>query len=97
MKLLYLCNLFIICSNAFIIQPSYNIALKSNSINKYNCNNQLSLIKNNNNHLKNNYYLKKNNYDDDDIYDENITLLTVNIIYNIILYSYIYYLIISNH
>lgn len=96
MKLLYLCNLFIICCNAFTIQPSYNIALKSNSINKYNCNNQLSFIKNNNNHLKNNYYLKKNNYDDD-IYDENITLLIVNIIYNIILYSYIYYLIISKH
>lgn len=92
MKLLYFCNLFIICSNAFIIQPSYNLALKSNSINKYNCNNQLSLIKNNN-HLKNNYYLKKNNEDEDDDFKTN---LAINIIYNLILYSYIYYQIITS-
>lgn len=92
MKLIYFCNLFIICSSAFIIQPSYNIALKSTSINKYT---HLSLI--NNNYLKKQLLLKKNNDDDNDI-DDYKKNLAINIIYNIILYSYIFYLIIiSKH
>ena len=94
MKLLFFCNLFFVCINAFNIQPSYSLipySLKpsynkptiiSSSTFNYNYNNKC--------------YLKKNNNDNDD-YEENITLLTVNIIYNLILYSYIYYLLTFKH
>ena len=93
MKLLYLVNLFIVCSSAFTIQPSNSLMLKSN-INICRCHSLPSSY----NFYKNyqsfkkptiNNFLKKNNDED------NIQILTINLIYNLILYAYIYYLIIS--
>jgi|LakMenE01Jun11ns_1017448.scaffolds.fasta_scaffold9650902_1 hypothetical protein len=96
MKLLFICNLFLICSNAFILTPSNPSLIKSNilltnpsiSIN----NNNLILYKHSS--LINMNLKKKKNKsnDNDDRYKEDVTVLTVNIIYNVILYSYIYYL-----
>jgi len=92
MKLLFFCNLFIICINAFNIQPSYS--LKSYSL-KPSYNKPTIISSSTFNYNK--CYLKKNNNDNDNYYEENITLLTVNIIYNVILYSYIYYLLTFKH
>jgi hypothetical protein len=98
MKLLFFCNLFIISIHAFTIQPSYS--LKSYSLKpSYNKPTIISssTFNYNYNYNNNKCYLKKNNNDNDNYYEENITLLTVNIIYNLILYSYIYYLLTLKH
>jgi hypothetical protein len=93
MKLLFFCNLFIISIHAFTIQPSYSLKpyLLKPSYNK-----PTIISSSTFNYNYNKCYLKKNNNDNDD-YEENITLLTVNIIYNLILYSYIYYLLTFKH
>jgi hypothetical protein len=96
MKLLFFCNLFFVCINAFNIQSSYS--LKPYSLKpSYNKPTIISSSTFNYNYNNNKCYLKKNNNDDYDYYEENITLLTVNIIYNVILYSYIYYLLTFKH
>jgi hypothetical protein len=100
MKLLFFCNLFFVCIHAFTIQPSYSLipySLKP-SYNKPTIISS-STFNYNYNYNNNKCYLKKNNNDNDNdnYYEENITLLTVNIIYNLILYSYIYYLLTLKH
>jgi hypothetical protein len=76
--------LFIVCCNSFILQPPS--LLPSN--NKFNSITPIfkPSIKNTN------LYLKKYNEEDDENYKEEITYLSINIIYNVILYSYIIYL-----
>lgn len=95
MKLLFFCKLFIVSSYAFIIKPPNKFLLKSYS--SYNSNNNLNITpiyyNYNNNYKLKSLTLKKNNNDD----IETITLLSVNIIYNLILYSYIYYLLSANN
>ena len=87
MKLLYLCNLFFICCNAFTTfqQPFMvhnSLILKSNnSIQK---NNYLFFNKNNNHHYILN--MKKNN---DNI--EKINSFVLNTTFNIIIYYMIFY------
>ena len=93
MKLLYLVNLFIVCTSAFTIQPSNSLMLKSN-LNICRCHSlppSYNFYKNYQLFKKPtiNNFLKKNNDED------NIQILTINLIYNLILYAYIYYLIIS--
>jgi len=101
MKLLFFCNLFIICSNAFtystpfLLKSSSSLNIYNNQLNYYNRNHpiitsHLSLKKNNDNN-------DNNNNDNDNNDNEDITLLSVNIIYNLILYSYIYYLLTYKH
>ena len=88
MKLLYLCNLFFICCNAFTTfqQPFMvhnSLILKSNnSIQK---NNYLFFNKNNNHHF--NLNAKKNNDD----YIEKINSFVLNTTFNIIIYYMIFY------
>ena len=84
MKSLFFVNLFIVCCNSFILQPPS--LLPSN--NKFNSITPIfkPSIKNTN------LYLKKYNEEDDENYKEEITYLSINIIYNVILYSYIIYL-----
>jgi hypothetical protein len=76
--------LFVVCCNSFILQPPS--LLPSN--NKFNSITPIfkPSIKNTN------LYLKKYNEEDDENYKEEITYLSINIIYNVILYSYIIYL-----
>jgi hypothetical protein len=76
--------LFVVCCNSFILQPPS--LLPSN--NKFNFITPIfkPSIKNTN------LYLKKYNEEDDENYKEEITYLSINIIYNVILYSYIIYL-----
>jgi hypothetical protein len=76
--------LFVVCCNSFILQPPS--LLPSN--NKFNCITPIfkPSIKNTN------LYLKKYNEEDDENYKEEVTKLSINIIYNVILYSYIIYL-----
>ena len=87
MKLLYLVNLFIVCSSAFTIQSSNSLMLKSN-LNICRCH---SFHPSNNFYktyqpLKksnNNYFLKKYDNDDnnnDDKKDDNIQLLNITIL-----------------
>jgi len=84
MKSLFFINLFVVCCNSFILQPPS--LLPSN--NKFNCITPIfkPSIKNTN------LYLKKYNEEDDENYKEEVTKLSINIIYNVILYSYIIYL-----
>ena len=84
MKSLFFINLFVVCCNSFILQPPS--LLPSN--NKFNFITPIfkPSIKNTN------LYLKKYNEEDDENYKEEITYLSINIIYNVILYSYIIYL-----
>jgi hypothetical protein len=84
MKSLFFINLFVVCCNSFILQPPS--LLPSN--NKFNSITPIfkPSIKNTN------LYLKKYNEEDDENYKEEITYLSINIIYNVILYSYIIYL-----
>ncbi len=84
MKSLFFVNLFVVCCNSFILQPPS--LLPSN--NKFNSITPIfkPSIKNTN------LYLKKYNEEDDENYKEEITYLSINIIYNVILYSYIIYL-----
>ena len=86
MKLLYLVNLFIVCSSAFTIQSSNSLMLKSN----------LNICRCHSFHPSNNFYktyqpLKKSNnnflkkYDNDDNNnddkkDDNIQLLNITIL-----------------
>jgi hypothetical protein len=76
--------LFVVCCNSFILQPLS--LLPSN--NKFNSITPIfkPSIKNTN------LYLKKYNEEDDENHKEEITYLSINIIYNVILYSYIIYL-----
>ena len=107
MKLLFFCYLFILCSNAFIIKPPNKFLLKPYSFNHNNNFNITPInyynrkIFYNNNNNNNKLLLKKKNNDDNDDYNndynENIKSLSINIIYNLILYSYIYYLITLNY
>ena len=95
MKLLFFCNLFIICSNAFTYSTPF-LLKSSSSLNIYN--NQLNYYNRNNPIITSHLSLKKNNDNNDNDNDnEDITLLSVNIIYNLILYSYIYYLLTYKH
>ena len=87
MKLLYLVNLFIVCSSAFTIQSSNSLMLKSN----------LNICRCHSFHPSNNFYktyqpLKKSNnnflkkYDNDDNNnddkkDDNIQLLYITILF----------------
>jgi hypothetical protein len=86
MKIVFYINLFIICCNSFILQPPSILHLnnKKYSINTYKpiTNNILNLKKNN---------------DYDEKYKEDITRLTINLVYNVILYSYIFYLLNLKH
>ena len=84
MKYLFFINLFVVCCNSFILQPPS--LLPSN--NKFNSITPIfkPSIKNTN------LYLKKYNEEDDENYKEEITYLSINILYNVILYSYIIYL-----
>ena len=92
MRLLYFFNLFIVCCSSFMIQPAslpmrfkpYNISYNP----KYKT---LELLKKK--EIFNIINLKKNNDDNDDDDDTKKTMKRfINIlIYNIILYSYIYY------
>jgi hypothetical protein len=87
MKYLFFINLFIVCCNSFILQsPSF---LPSN--NKFNSITPIFKPS-----IKNKLvFLKKYKYDDEDDvehYKEEVTKLSINIIYNVILYSYIIYL-----
>jgi hypothetical protein len=95
MKLLFFCNLFIICSNAFTYSTPF-LLKSSSSLNVYN--NQLNYYNRNHPIINSHLSLKKNNDNNDNDNDnEDITLLSVNIIYNLILYSYIYYLLTYKH
>jgi hypothetical protein len=94
MKLLFFCNLFIICSNAFTYSTPF-LLKSSSSLNVYN--NHLNYYNRNNPIITSHLSLKKNNDNDNDNDNEDITLLSVNIIYNLILYSYIYYLLTYKH
>jgi hypothetical protein len=82
MKALYLFNLFFVCCNSFIIQPSY-LPIKY----KYSNNNMIK----NNNLIEFRKQLiinlnKNNNEDENEIYK---IKLIINFVYNIILYTYI--------
>jgi len=83
MKSLFFVNLFIVCCNSFILQPPSLLP----SYNKFNSITPIfkPSIK------KTNLYLKKYNEEDDE-HNKEITYLSINIIYNVILYSYIIYL-----
>ena len=87
MKLLYLFNLFIVCSSSFIIQPAY-LPIKYNHLNIHgNVNVKKQIYYNNLIELRKpsiNINLKKNNEDNDD--DIEIKL-AIRLVYNIILYS----------
>ena len=102
MKLLFFCYLFILCSNAFIIKPPNKFLLKPYSFNHNNNNFNITPINYYNrkifyNNKLNLLSLKKNNDDNNDNYNENIKSLSIIIIKNLILYSYIYYLITLNY
>ena len=95
MKLLYLINLFIVCSSSFIMRPSYlpikfnpsNISIDIKNKINYN-NDKIELL------LKKSFIninLKKNNKDIiNDINKKYEFKSLINFIYNIILYSYIF-------
>ena len=92
MRVLYLfnlINLFIVSCSSFIIQPSYlPIKYKYSNINNYlnnNNNNQLKLRKPLINNLKNN-----NNNNNNKNYDDDMKRFQIILIYNIILYTYIF-------
>jgi hypothetical protein len=85
MKILYLINLFFVCCNSFIIQPSYQ-PIKFNPSYlpikyKYLNNNLIEFRKQSIINLK-----KNNNEDENEIYK---IKLIINFVYNIILYTYI--------
>lgn len=98
MRLLYLINLFIVCCSSFIIQPAYlPMRFKTSNISYDTKYKNLGLFKKE--ILINNFInLKKNNNDDhDDDSDRKITRFIINVVYNIILYSYISYYIANHH
>jgi hypothetical protein len=94
MKLLYLVNLFFVCCSSFIVQPRYlPMKFKSLNINYNHKYKNLELLK-----KKKIINLKKNNNDNNNNDNNNDNIKTMNrfiisMIYNIILYSYIFYLI----
>jgi hypothetical protein len=98
MKLLYLVNLFFVCCSSFIVQPGYlPMKFKSSNINYNHKYKNLELL-----NKKEIINLKKNNNDNDNDNDNNnnnndniktTKRFIISMIYNIILYSYIFYLI----
>lgn len=92
MRLLYFFNLFIVCCSSFMIQPaSLPMRFKPSNISYNPKYKNLELLKKK--EIFNIINLKKNNDDNDDDDDTKKTMKRfINIlIYNIILYSYIYY------
>ena len=94
MKLLYFFNLFIVCCSSFMIQPaSLPMRFKPSNISYNPKYKTLELLKKK--EIFNIINLKKNNHDNDND-DNDDTKKTMKrfiniLIYNIILYSYIYY------
>ena len=92
MRLLYFFNLFIVCCSSFMIQPaSLPMRFKPSNISYNPKYKNLELLK-----KKEIFNLKKNNHDDDNDNhnDDNKKTMKrfINIlIYNIILYEYIFY------
>ena len=99
MRLLYFLNLFIVCCSSFMIQSaSLPIRFKPSNISYNPKYKTLELLKKK--EIFNIINLKNNdNNDNDDNNDDNkkINRLIVNIIYNIILYSYISYYIATHN
>jgi hypothetical protein len=89
MKLLFFCNLFLICINAFTIQPSIPFLSKSYK----NIQSHSSIFINNNNFHITMIKNKKNNNDDNYLNEEETKKLYNIIIKNIIFYIYVYVLI----
>ena len=94
MRLLYFFNLFIVCCSSFMIQPaSLPIRFKPSNISYNPKYKTLELLKKK--EIFNIINLKKNNHDNDND-DNDDTKKTMKrfiniLIYNIILYSYIFY------
>jgi len=93
MRLLYFFNLFIVCCSSFMIQPaSLPMRFKPSNISYNPKYKNLELLKKK--EIFNIINLKKNNHDNDDNDDDNKKTMKrfINIlIYNIILYEYIFY------
>ena len=91
MRLLYFFNLFIVCCSSFMIQPaSLPMRFKPSNISYNPKYKTLELLKKK--EIFNIINLKKNNHDDDNDDNKKTMKRFINIlIYNIILYSYIYY------
>ena len=93
MRLLYFFNLFIVCCSSFMIQPaSLPMRFKPSNISYNPKYKTLELLKKK--EIFNIINLKKNNHDNDDNDDDNKKTMKrfINIlIYNIILYEYIFY------
>ncbi len=97
MKLIYFCNLLIICCNSFTIQPTNSLLLKFNSHKQISPHRPYSLTlyqpkKNNNNfnlYKKSLLKIKKNENEDIDTYQYFFPLLAVDLIINFILIYYI--------
>lgn len=91
MRLLYFFNLFIVCCSSFMIQPaSLPMRFKPSNISYNPKYKNLELLKKK--EIFNIINLKKNNHDDDNDDNKKTMKRFINIlIYNIILYSYIYY------
>ena len=95
MRLLYFFNLFIVCCSSFMIQPaSLPMRFKPSNISYNPKYKNLELLKKK--EIFNIINLKKNNHDNDNDDDDDDTKKTMKrfiniLIYNIILYSYIYY------
>ncbi len=88
MKLLFFCNLFIICINAFTIQQSIPFLSKSSK----NIQSYSSIFINNNNNFH--ITMMKNKKNNDNYLNKEETKKLYNIIIkNIILYIYVYVLI----
>ena len=93
MRLLYFFNLFIVCCSSFIVQSGYlPMRFKPSNISYNPKYKNLELLKKK--EIFNIINLKKNNHDNDDNDDDNKKTMKrfINIlIYNIILYEYIFY------
>ena len=90
MRLLYFFNLFIVCCSSFMIQPaSLPMRFKPSNISYNPKYKNLELLKKK--EIFNIINLKKNNDDNDDDTKKTMKRFINILIYNIILYSYIYY------
>ena len=95
MRLLYFFNLFIVCCSSFIVQSGYlPMRFKPSNISYNPKYKNLELLKKK--EIFNIINLKKNNDDNDNDNDDNDNKKTMKrfiniLIYNIILYSYIFY------
>ena len=90
MRLLYFFNLFIVCCSSFMIQPaSLPMRFKPSNISYNPKYKNLELLKKK--EIFNIINLKKNNHDDDNDNKKTMKRFINILIYNIILYEYIFY------